>query len=164
MSPAGSAHGAVTQRLATLLDQYVTANALGLVFGAETGFLIAADPDTVRAPDVAFVTSRRISAGGLPDGFWPGPPDLAVEVVSPGDTVREVDDKTAEWLDAGSEMVWVVRGRQQTVTVHRAGGKPEILAAGSHLDGGSLLPGFRCKLAEIFSVISGGAVTDPGGR
>ncbi|HEY2253633.1 MAG TPA: Uma2 family endonuclease [Planctomycetaceae bacterium] len=152
MSPAGSAHGAITQRLSTLLDQYVTANGLGLVFGAETGFLIATRPDTVLAPDIAFVSARRIPATGLPEGFWPGAPDLAVEVVSPGDSTREVDEKVAAWLTAGSEMVWVVRGRPKTVTVHHVGGKPEVLGVNDVLEGGSTLPGFRCRVADIFSI------------
>lgn len=155
MSPAGSAHGAITQRLATLLDQYVTADGLGLVFGAETGFLIEVDPDTVRAPDIAFIHSGRISAGGLPEGFWPGAPDLAVEVVSPGDTAKEVDEKVAEWLGAGCQSVWIVRPRQQTVVVHHAGEQPCTLAVENTLDGGSLLPGFHCLVSEIFSVIPG---------
>lgn len=164
MSPAGSAHGAITQRLSTLLDQYVTANGLGLVFGAETGFLIARDPDTVRSPNIAFIHSGRISAGGPPDGFWPGAPDLAVEVVSHGDTLREVEDKAADWLGAGSQMIWIVRHRQKTVTVVGSGGKTDTFSVGSVLDGGSVLPGFRCQIAEIFSVIPGGPLPPRGPR
>lgn len=155
MSPAGSAHGAITQRLSTLLDQLVAANHLGLVFGAETGFLIATKPDTVLAPDIAVVSARRIPATGLPEGYWPGAPDLAVEVVSPGDTTREVEEKTVDWLTAGTEMVWVVRGRQKTVTVHHVDGQPEVFDVEATLDGGSVLPGFQCLVAEIFSAIPG---------
>ena len=155
MSPAGSEHGAITQRLATLLDQYVTAKSLGLVFGAETGFLIAIDPDTVRGPDIAFIHAGRISVGGPPEGYWPGAPDLAVEVVSPGDTAKEVDDKVGEWLGAGCQVVWIVRPRQKTVVVHRAGGQAHTVSVDEVLDGGSLLPGFQCRVAEIFSVIPG---------
>jgi Uma2 family endonuclease len=95
MSPAGSEHGAVTLRLSTLLDQFVTDRGLGLAFGAETGFLIHRDPDTVRAPDLAFVGQERIPPESPPQGFWPGAPDLAVEVVSPGDVVREIDENPA---------------------------------------------------------------------
>jgi Uma2 family endonuclease len=155
MSPAGSAHGAVTPRLSTLLDQYVSANGLGLVFGAETGFLIEQNPDTVRGPDVAFVQQPRIPVDGPPDGYWPGAPDLAVEVVSPGDTVRDVDEKVVEWLNAGSQTVWVVRPRQKTLTVHRVDEEPATLAGSDILEGRELLPGFRCQVADIFSVIRG---------
>ncbi|MBI3860914.1 MAG: Uma2 family endonuclease [Planctomycetia bacterium] len=155
MSPAGSAHGAVTQRLSTLLDQYVAGNGLGLVFGAETGFLVDRNPDTVRAPDIAFVRRDRISADGPPDGYWQGAPDLAVEVASPGDTPREIEQKVSEWFDAGCHLVWVIRPRLKTLAIHRAGDEPEILAGDATLDGAPVLAGFCCQLADVFSVIRG---------
>ena len=93
MSPSGSEHGVVTIQLSALIAQFVAATGAGLPFGAETGFLIERNPDTVRAPDFAFIRRERIPPGGLPKGYWPGAPDLAVEVVSPNDTAREVDDK-----------------------------------------------------------------------
>ncbi len=117
MSPAGGEHGAVIGTLFLLLGNFVRQNGLGVVFGAETGFLIERAPDTVRAPDIAFVSRKRIPPDGIPRSYVPGAPDLAVEVVSPGDTVREVDDKVADWLNAGSEAVWVVNPRWKTVTV-----------------------------------------------
>ena len=77
MSPAGSEHGAVIVRLTQRLAHLVEDKKLGVVFGAETGFRLAQDPDTVLAPDIAFIQSSRIPAAGLPKTFWPGAPDLA---------------------------------------------------------------------------------------
>lgn len=150
MSPAGSEQGAVTFQLSTLIGNHVAKTRAGRAFGAETGFLIQRDPDTVRAPDIAFVRRERLPASGLPQGFWPGAPDLAVEVVSPGDTVREIDEKVSDWLAAGCLAVWVVSPRWKTVTVHSAGGAIGMLAADSFLEGDDVLPGFRCPVAEIF--------------
>ena len=100
MSPAGSKHGVIALRIGGLLMDFVEPRGLGVVFGAETGFCIASNPDTVRAPDVAFVRRERIG-GGLPEGFFPGAPDLAVEVLSPNDRASEVLAKVRDWLAAG---------------------------------------------------------------
>jgi len=90
-SPSGSEHGVTVVHLTWPLAQHVKDNHLGIVFGAETGFKITTNPDTVRAPDIAFVSHERIPATGIPRGFWPGAPDLAVEVVSPGDTIYGIN-------------------------------------------------------------------------
>ncbi|HJT78843.1 MAG TPA: Uma2 family endonuclease [Gemmataceae bacterium] len=148
--PAGSEHGAVGMNLAFLLTQHVRAQQLGVVFGAETGFLIARDPDTVRAPDIAFVSQDHIPATGIPRAFWPGAPDLALEVVSPGDTVFEVDEKVQEWLDAGTRLVWVVNPRRRTVTVYRSATEVRILTEQDTLEGGETVRGFRCLVRDIF--------------
>ena len=95
MAPTGHKHGIVTMHLAGPLYRYVMDNNLGEVYGAESGFVISQDPDTVRAPDVAFVRRERIESAGDVKSYWVGAPDLAVEVVSPGDTVAEVDDSRA---------------------------------------------------------------------
>ena len=149
-SPAGSEHGAIIVKLTWRLGQHVEGANLGIAFGAETGFKIARDPDTVRAPDIAFVRRERIPQDGLPKGYWPGAPDLAVEVVSPGDTVYEVDEKVEEWLTAGALAVWVVNPKRRSVTIYRPQAKPLTLAADEELDGQEVVPGFRCRVAEIF--------------
>jgi Uma2 family endonuclease len=151
MSPSGSEHGVVTIRLSMILGQYVASHDSGIVFGAETGFFLERDPDTVRAPDIAFVRRDRIPEGGIPQGYWPGAPDLAVEVVSPNDTERSVKEKALFWIQSGTRCVWVVDPRSKTVTVYDGGGR-KILAAGDTFDGGDLLPGFSCAVAEIFRV------------
>jgi Uma2 family endonuclease len=150
MAPAGGEHGAVTVNLTSPLDVHVKANNLGIVFGAETGFKIETDPDTVLAPDIAFVRRERIPESGIPKGYWPGPPDLVVEVISPGATYEEVNEEVARWLAAGAAMVWVLNPRRRTVTVHRSLTDITVLTEADELTGGDLIPGFRCRVAEIF--------------
>src|SRR6478672_3455296 len=94
MPPAGHEHGRITGALTGELGYYIRQRKLGLVFIAGTGFSLARDPDTVRAPDMAFVAAERAGAPTSPQGYWPGAPDLAVEVISPGDSYAEVDEKT----------------------------------------------------------------------
>jgi Uma2 family endonuclease len=150
MPPAGSEHGAVIMNIGTPIHQFVKAHSLGAVFGAKTGFKIAADPDTVRAPDLAFVRRERIPEGGIPRGFWPGAPDLAVEVVSPGDTYTEVEEKVQDWLDAGTRMVLVVNPRTRTLAVYTSHHDVMRLTESDTLDGGEVLPGFTCRVREFF--------------
>ncbi len=151
MSPAGSEHGMIAAAIAAILREYVKSHRLGVVLGAETGFKIASDPDTVRAPDVAFIRTERIG-GGLPKGFFPGAPDLAVEVLSPNDRAGEVFEKVQNWMDAGCIAVWVVDPKTQSVTVYDAGRKATILQSTDSLEGGDLLPGFSIPVAEFFSI------------
>src|SRR6266540_4924106 len=108
MPPAGCEHGVIVMNCGLLLGQFVKANSLGVVFGAETGFILASNADTVRAPDLAFVRHDRIPEGGIPKDFWPGTPDLAVKVISPGDGYTDVEEKVNDWLAAGTRMVVVV--------------------------------------------------------
>jgi len=152
MAPAGSEHGATTINLTTPLDIHVKANNLGIVFGAETGFKIETDPDTVLAPDIAFVRHERIPKEGIPKGYWPGPPDLAVEVISPGDTYEEAEEKVAQWLSAGTAMVWVVNPRRRMVTVYRSLTDITVLTETDELTGNDVVPGFRCQVAKIFGL------------
>jgi Uma2 family endonuclease len=150
MPPAGSEHGAVAVNITLVVAQFVKAHGLGVVFGAETGFKIASDPDTVRAPDLAFIRCERIPAGGIPRGFWPGAPDLAVEVISPGDTYTEVEEKVSDWLNAGMRTVLVLNPRSHTVTVYTSHTDVVRLTESDTLDGGEVLPGFTCRVAELF--------------
>ncbi len=151
MSPAGSEHGMIALRIGRLLLDYVERRGLGVVLGAETGFKIASDPDTVRAPDAAFIRAERIG-DKLPRGFFPGPPDLAVEVLSPNDRAEDVFEKVQNWLDAGCAAVWVVDPKAQTVTVYDSARKAAILQSSDSLDGGDLLPGFSAPVAEFFAI------------
>jgi Uma2 family endonuclease len=152
MSPSGSEHGVVSMRLSLILGPFVAARNLGLLFGAETGFKLERNPDTVRAPDVAFISHAKIPPGGIPQGYWTGPPELAVEVVSPSDTAREVSEKAADWIRFGARAVWVVDPDSKTVTVYAADGSVETIAEGGTMEGGELLPGFHCDVSEIFRV------------
>ena len=150
MSPAGWEHGEVIVNITLLLGQYVKVNQLGSCGGAETGFKLASDPDTVLAPDLSFVSRERRPQGEARKKFFPGAPDLAVEVMSPGDTRREVKEKVEDWLGAGTRAVWVVDPRHRTVKVYRSTAEVTHLSEADELDGGEVVPGFRCKVAEIF--------------
>jgi len=148
--PADFEHGVRGIELTWRLAQYVRINELGRVTAAETGFKIAIDPDTVRAPDIGFVRADRITEKELPKGYFPGPPDLAVEVVSPNDTFPEVEDKVMEWLMAGCAMVWVVNPGRRTVTIYRSFTDIRILTEDDVLDGAEVIPGFQCIIADLF--------------
>jgi Uma2 family endonuclease len=150
MSPAGSQHGAIAARVAWILMSFVEPRGLGIVLAAETGFRIATDPDTVRAPDAAFVRADR-SGGNLPHGFFPGAPDLAVEVLSPDDRAGEVVAKVMSWLDAGCVAVWVVDPKTFTVTTYGPDRKATILRSDDTLGGGDVLPGFNVPVADVFA-------------
>lgn len=122
---------------------------MGGVYAAETGFILSRSPDTVRAPDAAFVVSERL-ADQPATGFFEGAPDLAIEVISPSETVDDVESKVIDFLEAGTQLVWLIYPRTQTVTVYRSLTDIEILTIEDKLDGGVLLPGFSVPLKEIF--------------
>lgn len=150
MAPASHEHGMVGMRFGWRLAQYVETNNLGVVDGAETGFRIASDPDTVRAPDVSFIRRDRIEAVGKVEGYWPGAPDLVVEVISPGDTYTEVEEKVFDWLEAGTRMVIVMNPRKRTVTVYRSLTDIVVLTENDTLDGGDVVPGWSVKVRDLF--------------
>lgn len=149
MSPAGEEHGWVVINVSAPLALHVKQHGLGRVYGAETGFTIARDPDTVRAPDVAFVRAERV--GPWPGKkFFEGAPDLAVEVLSPEDRAGEVLAKVHEWLDAGCRAVWLVDPETRTVTVYRSRSQITTLRAPEELRGEDVVPGFCLPVADIF--------------
>lgn len=146
--PAGSRHGLVAMNLGAELAMYARGNAAGNVYAAETGFHLTADPDTVRAPDVAFVTRARAPAAST-IGYARLAPDLAVEVLSPGDRPGGVLAKVADWLTAGTRLVWVVDPERRLARVYRHDGGETVLTEDGVLDGEDVLPGFSCPLASI---------------
>ncbi len=150
MSPAGSEHGAIIFNLSAIIGQFIRANNLGQGFGAETGFKLTTNPDTVRAADIAFVSRDRIPQTGLPKNFWEIAPDLTVEVLSPGDTFEQVYDKVEDYLSAGTREVWIVSPKRRNVTVYRSLTEIKTYSENDELDGGDVVPGFRCKVSEIF--------------
>ncbi len=149
MAPAGYEHGLIILNIAGPLWAFVSRAGVGQLSGAETGFHIAHDPDTVRAPDVAFVAVDRLPSP-LPKGFFPGPPDLAVEVVSPDDRDSQVLAKVRNWLDAGCRVVWVADPRQQTVQVYQGRSEVVVLGLSDTLSGEPLLRGFSLAVTKIF--------------
>ena len=150
MSPAGGKHGLVAGRMFASIHLFVKMQRLGEVFAAETGFYIEHDPDTIRAPDVSFLSRERIPVGGIPDEFIPIVPDLAVEVLSPSDTWKEVDKKAAEYLRAGVRLVWGVESRTRRARVYRTGRATLELNESQSLSGEDVLSGFELKLSDVF--------------
>jgi Uma2 family endonuclease len=150
MTPAGYEHGHIAARVARLLDTHVEESKIGAVLGAETGFVLASNPDTVRAPDAAFVSLERIEKVGNTAKYWPGAPDLAVEIVSPDDSFREVQEKALEWLAAGTIAVLVLDPAERTATVYRGEGEAHIHRAQDTLDLSDAVPGFSVPIAKLF--------------
>jgi Uma2 family endonuclease len=150
MSPSGWRHGKVVSRLHVRLASHIESHDLGVAFGAETGFRLASAPDTVRAPDISFIAKQSLPNHEPSEGFWPGAPDLAVEVLSPGDRTGEVDEKIEAWLSAGCAAVWVVDPKLQTVTVYRSRSDIQVVAAGNVLNGDPVVPGFSCAVDALF--------------
>jgi Uma2 family endonuclease len=151
MSPAGGEHGDVAHRITRHLDRLVDRGVAAQVVAWETGFILNTDPDTVRAPDVALIFSARLPDGRLPRGYIEGAPDLAVEVVSPGDRAAEIDAKVREYLSAGTRLVWVVYPETRCVHVFRADGTASVVREGGLLSGEDVLPGLGIALAEVFA-------------
>lgn len=149
-SLAGFEHGRMAARIAHYLEEYVKGRRLGIVCGAETGFLLSTEPATVRGPDAAFVRADRVPAERV-RGYFPGAPDLAAEILSPSSTAGEVRAKVRDYLEAGTRVVWVVDPEARTVAVHRARSGARILGESDELDGGDVLPGFRLPLAQLFA-------------
>jgi Uma2 family endonuclease len=151
MAPTGGEHGVLTMTLGFLLYEYVRAQDLGIVCGAETGFTLRRTPDTVRAPDVAFIAKERIPTAGVPKTYWPFAPDLAVEVISPSDRFDEVQTKVAEYLTAGTRLVWVVNPSTRTVFVYHSAREVQLVGPEDELSGEDVIPGFRCPVKRVFT-------------
>ena len=152
MSPTGDVHGSVTMALASPLYQYVKLNQLGKVYAAETGFKLESNPDTVRAADISFVSMERVQAAGRIEGYRSGAPDLAVEVLSPGNTKREMAEKVEAYFAAGARLVWIVNPKLKNVTVYRSLTDIATLTEKDMLEGGEVVPGFQIPVAEIFAI------------
>lgn len=150
MAPAGHLHGRTAMNVSTPLDRHVRQHDLGVVLAAETGFKVLSDPDTVRAPDAAFVRRERVEAIGEVEGYWPEAPDLAVEVVSPNDRFSEVEEKVEDWIAAGTRMVLIVNPRGKNVTVRLPDKRVTILTEGETIDGGEVVPGWTLPVSDLF--------------
>ena len=146
--PPGCRHGDIAVNLTVLLGHFVRTHKLGRVW-SETGFVLFTNPDTVRGPDVSFVRQERVP-DPLPLGFARFAPDLAVEVLSPDDRPGEVLQKVADYLRAGTRLVWVIDPDRRQARVHRADGTIAIISEVGALDGEEVLPGFACQLHDVF--------------
>ena len=150
-APAGARHGRSAGKVARPLMNHVATNNLGEVYIAEAGFLLASNPDIVRVPDTAFVSRERFDSIGDVESFFPGPPDLAIEVISPSDRYTEVAEKVENWLSVGTRMVIVVDSRRRVVGVHVPGKEPVTLQEHDTLDGGDVVPGWSMPVTDIFA-------------
>jgi Uma2 family endonuclease len=147
MSPAGSRHGRIAARIHSSLGPYVEQRGLGATLIAEAGFIIRRNPDTVRAPDLAFVRKERWND---PDGYFPGSPDLAVEVISPNDSYTEVSAKVIDWLQSGVQLVIVIDPAKQKAEIHRSLTTHDFIDIDGSLDGGTVVPGWTLPLRDLF--------------
>jgi Uma2 family endonuclease len=145
----GEEHGAVIMNIAAPLAQYVKLNDLGVVY-AETGFQIERNPDTVLGPDTAFVRKDHVEKVGISKGYRLGAPDLVVEVISPSDNMKKVEQKVQRWLSAGARIVWAVDPKTRTVKVYEGSDLVTVLGEADDLTGSTVVPGFRLPVAEVF--------------
>jgi len=149
MSPVGGKQGSASIDLGTEVNYYVRRGRLGRCFAAETGFLLAQDPDTVLAPDLAFIRRDRLPEV-LPDGWVPREPDLVLETRSAHDSEREIREKVELWLSYGVQVVWDLDPKRRRLTLYRQGEAPEVLGPAEVLREPELLPGFSLALQELF--------------
>lgn len=149
LTPSGLRHGAIVMTVARAIDDHVIRHGLGLVLGAETGFILSHDPPTVRAADVSVILKARVPHP-LSAGFFPGAPDLAVEVLSPDDRPGEMAAKVTDYLEAGSAAVWVVDPEGSNITVHTRKVAMKY-GADEVIDGGHILPGFHTQVGALLA-------------
>lgn len=155
MAPASFRPSNLAVRVTIRIGAYAEAHRLGEITGADGGYVLARDPDTVLAPDVAFVRADRLPSAAEQEHFPELAPDLVVEVISPSDRMKDVNEKVDRYLAAGVPLVWVFHPRQTNVTVHRRGRPVLTLEAGDVVDGEDILPGFQLPVADIFQMPSG---------
>lgn len=153
----GSESGVIAMAIGAILFVFVRSRALGHVGGPEVSYQCFRNaPNKVRKPDVSFVRTGRLDAERIPKGHIPIPPDLAVEVLSPGDLAYEIDSKVQEYLTAGVKIVWVVNPQTRNVRIHRPRdaklGPISTLSEADIISGEDVIPGFECAIAEFFKV------------
>ena len=146
--PPNPEHGLVMNNIAFLLTTFVRPHHLGKVITGDAGFKLESDPDTVLGPDVAFIRHERIA--GISTQYFPGAPDLVVEILSPGDRKGKVEAKANMWLAAGADAVWLINPKTRTVEVRKPEGEKKLLTVEDELTGDEIVPGFHCRVTEIF--------------
>jgi Uma2 family endonuclease len=152
--PPGAPHGCAAVNLVLLIGAYAKAHGLGQVFADGFGYELIDLPRTVRVPDASFVRAERLPAGGFKPGLFQGAPDLAIEVLSPGETASELQEKLDDYRVSGTPLVWVVDPIRRTVTVVASDAPSRSLREDERLDGGGVIPGFSCSVADIFEGIA----------
>ena len=150
MAPAGFKHNVIAANLGGELRNFVQPRGLGQVAIGDTGVWLERDPDTVRAPDLVFMSAERQPLDADPPSYLEVVPEIAAEVRSRNDSRREVHDKALMWLSHGVRLCWVVHPDTRTIDVYAAGAEPLTLGEGDTLDGGDVLPGFTCAVSAVF--------------
>jgi len=148
-------HGRIAMRLGLPLVQFISDQNLGEAYISEIGFQLTRNPDTVLGPDLSFISKERLERIGETKGYWQGPPDLAVEVLSPGDRPGKVSKKIARWFSFGTKQVWIVDQKHSTVTVYRSLSDTTTFSGSDYLESPDLLPGFRISLDKVFATSLG---------
>ena len=151
MPPPGAEHGFIALNIGAELRAFVKARKLGWVASSDSGTILRHEPDTVRGPDVAFYSIKRVPA--VPQGYFEVAPDLAVEVISPSDSASYVQKKVVQYLEAGVQLIWVVYPASRDVVVYHSLDRVQHLTEQQTLDGGTILPGFTYRIAELFGEI-----------
>ena len=146
----GLEHGEIAVNLSAELRNFVKPRRLGRLVTSDVGVWLERDPDTVREPDIAYFSTDTLPPGVRVTGYAEVSPDLVVEIASPSDSPREVNDKAWMWLSYGVRLVWVVQPETRTVDVHAPGRAVVKLDEGDTLDGVDVLPGFTCAVREVF--------------
>ena len=149
--PTGGRHGETVVNIVFFLRSFIFPRRLGRLAASDSGVLLERDPDTVREPDIAYISAERLPLDVEVTGYYEVVPDLVVEVVSPGDSAREVMDKALMWLSFGARMVWAVNPQSRSVDIYRPDERTVTLTETDTLDGLDILPGFTCPVADIFS-------------
>ena len=148
--PVGHEHGKIVVNLTVLLGTYVKAQKLGELTASDAGVWLERDPDTVREPDIAYFSAEKMPPGVRVTGYAEVVPDLVVEVASPSDSLREINDKALMWLSYGVSLVWVVNPDSRSIDVYRTGHATSTLLESDTLDGLDALPGFACPVSDVF--------------
>ena len=150
--PSGGEHGEIVMNFGILLGNFIKPQRLGRLAGSDSGVRLERDPDTVREPDVAYISAGRLPLSVKSKGYYEVVPELVVEIVSPSDSWQSVHDKALMWISYGSRLVWVVYPDLRMVDVYSEDGAMVTLGADEILDGGDVLPGFSCRVSEIFDI------------
>jgi Uma2 family endonuclease len=148
MPPPGGRHGYCYSKIDRRIGNFVDQHGLGTLFSNDTGFISESDPDTVRGPDVSFWSRARLTE--VPKGYIEIPPDLVVEVVSPGDHYARIQKKVEHYLEKEVRLIWVADPEDRSVTVYRPGVRMTVLGENETLTGADVLPGFTCRVADLF--------------
>lgn len=150
MSPGGGKHGSAIARFTGRLQVHVEDNNLGEVFGAETGYKVKVNPDDVMAPDISFISRKRLPESEIPDGYLTTVPELVVEVISPSESKNDVKDKVKRWFDFGVGVVVLINPRKRSVTVHHSISQFISLDESSILVLDDVIAGFSYPISKLF--------------